>query len=409
MNNAVNGGAVFGAPRDQTPYEEPVSAEFENAWPEPSMPSNMSYGHTASSNAARTAVPGDGRSSVMPRDGHAIPPNNDYTVSNTDRRSPGGSPIVSSSNGVSATPAMGETLAQRRRDTIKRCTDETKRLGRQLLFGMTTSLMLQSVPLPPDCDLDPSVLHTVSSSRNKRTRSRSFTLASHVWKHASLGNSVRVNQRVYALDLFHTWAQLAVHMSLSSLVVLGDAIITAVSKQPSLSRGRDTAAIHRDLVMFASGLASCNGKTACVRAAALIVPNVDSPKESEGRLSICSHGVPVPVSNYMVPDVNFKSGVPITLDMAWPEYRVAIEYDGDHHRTDRKQWSRDQEKRNLLHSRKWIVFVITYANLVDDTARAELAFNVARQLALRGAIFDFRVVAMAMEELADKVLRERRG
>ena len=47
---------------------------------------------------------------------------------------------------------MSETLTQRKREMLKRCTDAAQQLGKPVLFGMTTSLILQSVPLPKDCD-----------------------------------------------------------------------------------------------------------------------------------------------------------------------------------------------------------------------------------------------------------------
>ena len=49
-------------------------------------------------------------------------------------------------------PAMSETLTQRKREILKRCTDAAQQLGKPVLFGMTTSLILQSVPLPKDCE-----------------------------------------------------------------------------------------------------------------------------------------------------------------------------------------------------------------------------------------------------------------
>lgn len=145
----------------------------------------------------------------------------------------------------------------------------------------------------------------------------------------------------------------------------------------------------------------------CVRALPLIMPGVDSPKESEERLSLLTHGIPQPVVNYVVPDMTFRSGAPVTLDLAWPEFKVAIEYDGDHHRTNKTQWRRDQEKRSKLVARQWITFVATAANLADEAACAEFSFNVARALALRGAIFDFQVIAMSIEQLAETRLRRQ--
>ncbi|WP_236029191.1 hypothetical protein [Bifidobacterium miconisargentati] len=240
----------------------------------------------------------------------------------------------------------------------------------------------------------------MSSTKSKRIRVRNSPLRAHTWKAVSVADRVRLNQHVFALDLFHAWAQLAVHVPLPSLVALGDSIITAMARQPSLAKGRDAVGIHRDFVAFADGLSSFNGKTACMRAMALMMPNVDSPKESECRLTLQCHGIPRPVVNYMVPGMSFKSGAPMSLDMAWPEYRVGIEYDGDQHRTDKAQWRRDQEKRDRLRARGWVVFAVTASNFADDSARADLAFSVARQLALRGMEFGFRVVAMTVEQLA---------
>lgn len=75
----------------------------------------------------------------------------------------------------------------------------------------------------------------------------------------------------------------------------------------------------------------------------------------------------------------------MTADMAWPEYRIAVEYDGDYHRTDKAQWGRDQEKRSRPLGRGWMVFVATAASIQDESAAAEFTFAVARVLKLKGA------------------------
>ena len=90
-----------------------------------------------------------------------------------------------------------------------------------------------------------------------------------------------MNQHVFALDLFHVWAQLAPYVSFESLIVLGDAVITATSKQPVLAKDRDAAAIYQDLVKFVEQFTRFRGRPSCVRALPLISPGADSPKESE--------------------------------------------------------------------------------------------------------------------------------
>ncbi|MBT1173187.1 hypothetical protein JS528_07445 [Bifidobacterium sp. MA2] len=295
------------------------------------------------------------------------------------------------------------SLDQRRRDAIRRCTDAARSAGTQLLFGMTTSLALQSAPIPDGCDLDPTLLHTVSSDRTKRVRSGATV--THLWRALPQNGNVRVNRNVYALDLFHTWAQLADHLPLESLIVLGDAIITATARQRALARGRDAAGVHRDLLAFAETLPRFKGKRACLSSIQLIRPGADSPPESRERLSLLRHGLPDMALNHTVPDVAFRSGAAMTLDMAWPQWRVAVEYDGDQHRTDKAQWRRDTEKRDLLRGRDWVIFVATGATLADAGARAEFAFRVARVLTMRGAEFMFRVAEAPIETVIREVRR----
>lgn len=321
-------------------------------------------------------------------------------------------PPLPGEHGEASVPVvtMRQSLAELRRGVLARCVAETKAVGRGLMFGMTTSLALQSIPMPSECDIDPSALHVVSSCKKRRIVRRPSghargALVPHVWGALPQGNNPRVSGNVYALDLRHTWAQLAAHLSLESLVALGDSIVAAMADRPALAQGRDGAAVRAELVRFIPELPKFKGKSACVRAASLIAPNVDSPWETASRLALCRHGIPAPVTNHVVPDLFFQSGAPMTLDMAWPEQRVAVEYDGDHHRTDKTQWRRDQEKRMKLGGHDWTVLTVTADTLRTESSRAEFAFIVARHLMARKADFIFHPIAMTVEQLADRMLR----
>ncbi len=101
-------------------------------------------------------------------------------------------------------PAMSETLTQRKREMLKRCTDAAQQLGKPVLFGMTTSLILQSVPLPKDCDLNATELHTVSDSHRTRIRAVVPPTTPHIWKPLSTAHNARINKHVHALNLVHT-------------------------------------------------------------------------------------------------------------------------------------------------------------------------------------------------------------
>lgn len=183
---------------------------------------------------------------------------------------------------------------------------------------------------------------------------------------------------------------------LEELVILAEAIITAISK----SSGRYPRLVLSSLREFIDNAPYFLRKTACRTALQLVKANVLSPKESKARLVLLRHGLPDAEVNCHVDRAMFDSGKPMSLDIAWKHFKVAVEYDGDHHRTDKHQWRRDRKKRDRLRQLGWTIIVITVDDIRDEVACAEFALNVARELTLRGCDVDFRVIAMTVEELA---------
>lgn len=43
------------------------------------------------------------------------------------------------------------------------------------------------------------------------------------------------------------------------------------------------------------------------------------------------------------------------LDVGWEEFKVAVEYDGDHHRKDRRQYVKDIGRIRMLEQMDWII------------------------------------------------------
>jgi very-short-patch-repair endonuclease len=80
--------------------------------------------------------------------------------------------------------------------------------------------------------------------------------------------------------------------------------------------------------------------------------------ETRLRLILVFAGLPQPAVQYEVPAANAR------LDLAYPELKVAIEYDGDHHR-ERRQFQRDVARLNRLRMAGWIVLRFT----ADDVLR----------------------------------------
>lgn len=85
-------------------------------------------------------------------------------------------------------------------------------------------------------------------------------------------------------------------------------------------------------------------------------PGAQSPKESWLRVVLIGAGLPRPQTQ--IPVLS-ERGFPIAyLDLGWPDLMVAVEYDGDHHRTDRYQYVKDIRRRELLERMGWIIITI---------------------------------------------------
>ncbi|KWX68322.1 endonuclease domain-containing protein, partial [Mycobacterium sp. NAZ190054] len=120
-----------------------------------------------------------------------------------------------------------------------------------------------------------------------------------------------------------------------------------------------------------------------------LLPLVDggaaSLQESRIRLWLLDCGFPRPQTQIPI----LEGTRPVAfLDMGWPDYKVAVEYDGDHHRKNREQYVKDIARARMLEERGWIVIrVIAEDRPAQWLARTESA------LASRGC----RVTATEMQ------------
>lgn len=87
---------------------------------------------------------------------------------------------------------------------------------------------------------------------------------------------------------------------------------------------------------------------------------VESPKETETRLLLIANGLPEPVVQYEVWAGELLLG---RTDLAYPDLKIAFEYEGDGHRTDKGQWRKDIQRQRHLEGEGWIVIRLTQADL----------------------------------------------
>jgi hypothetical protein len=101
-----------------------------------------------------------------------------------------------------------------------------------------------------------------------------------------------------------------------------------------------------------------------------------SPKETWLRLLLVDAGLPTLTTQIPVVDGYRTLAV---LDMGWPEFGVAVEYDGDHHRSDRRQYVKDQWRLRKLAELGWITIRVIAEDKPEDVIE-----RVRRALLARG-------------------------
>lgn len=151
-------------------------------------------------------------------------------------------------------------------------------------------------------------------------------------------------------------------LSVRELVVLLDALLTGCSHYPGLDEaGRPRLFLHEvETRLDEWGRFRGSGKVG--EALRRAREGVESPKETETRLVIVDLGLPEPEVQFVVRD---GSRFVARVDLAYPELRIAIEYEGDGHRTDKAQWRKDIARQRDLEGCGWLVIRLTQSDLDD--------------------------------------------
>ncbi len=104
------------------------------------------------------------------------------------------------------------------------------------------------------------------------------------------------------------------------------------------------------------------GWRAMLRAVELAGVGAESPQESRARVRLVLAGLPRPRTQWVVSD---WGRFVARLDLAWPDYRVAVEYDGLWH-DDPDQFHADRRRLNQLVGGDWIILHLTAKRLRED-------------------------------------------
>jgi hypothetical protein len=131
-----------------------------------------------------------------------------------------------------------------------------------------------------------------------------------------------------------------------------------------------------DVLLLAKRYPGARGLRRLRAALPLVDGGAASPKETWLRLLLIDAGFPRPVTQIPISD----GWRPVRiLDMGWEDLKVAAEYDGDQHRTNRKQYVKDLRCQQELQRLGWIV-----VRVVAEDRKADVINRVDDAFKLRG-------------------------
>ena len=111
-----------------------------------------------------------------------------------------------------------------------------------------------------------------------------------------------------------------------------------------------------DIELAAEHHASRRGIRQARTIIALVDPGAESPRETWLRLVVVRAGYPPPQTQYAV--LNEYGALIGEVDMAWPELKIALEYEGQHH-TDPVTLRKDIQRADEMMENGWIVIRVT--------------------------------------------------
>ncbi|WP_382307570.1 DUF559 domain-containing protein [Herbiconiux sp. UC225_62] len=233
-----------------------------------------------------------------------------------------------------------------------RCRSFALRMPRDAAFSHTTAALLHGIPVPERFEHEAAV-HVVVPGTRRAVGARDI----HGHEMHLPPTDVVHRQSLPITSVERTWCDLGAVLDRIGLLAAGDRIL--FHDDPLASRESLAAAV--DCYRARRGIRALRATLP------LLSDRAESPRESQLRLLLVDAGFPTPEVNL---DIRDPIGQKIArVNLAYPAWKVAIEYEGDHHRTDQKQWRRDIARTRALQALGWTVIRVTLADLV---APAEL-------------------------------------
>lgn len=137
-------------------------------------------------------------------------------------------------------------------------------------------------------------------------------------------------------------------------------IVEAVAHIDALLHGG--TARPAELAAYLAARGGRRGSRRFAEALRLVDPGAESLAESRLRVRLVLAGLPRPVTQHVI---ERHGRFVARVDLAWPEFKVAVEYDGLWHH-DPDQFHRDRHRLNQIVGEGWIVLHVTSRRVAQD-------------------------------------------
>jgi len=254
-------------------------------------------------------------------------------------------------------------------DLRSRCHAYQCRMPPHQVFSHVTAALLYGIPLPWRLQTDPR-LHVLV--HEVRCSPRMAGVVGHQSQDSPA--SGRLIDGLPVTSPVSTWMQLGAVLTERELIAAGDYLVSTTLERPvplaTLQELRDSVAAgkrHRGIRRLRNALPR-------------VRTGVESPKETEVRLIVVDAGLPEPVTNFTIRD---SAGHHVArIDLAFLDYRVGLDYEGDVHRLDLRQFRKDITRVEDVRDLDWRLIRLT----ADDLAAGgrTVVARTERNLRARG-------------------------
>jgi hypothetical protein len=249
---------------------------------------------------------------------------------------------------------------------LDRCATLASALPPHIFFSGVSAAALTGIPVPLRFEptKDPLIEVTVEDParaiRRPGVRGRKLTV---------MATDIEFRGGIRLTTPARTWCDLAPLLTLAELVAAGDFLVFHERRMETVDTLAAAVAAHPGR----------RWRPKLKRALGLLSDHSESPKESELRVIVVTHGLPVPLINV---SIYTDSGRFVArVDVLFEDFGEILEYQGDHHRSDVRQWRRDRIRESELESMGYHVTEVVAEDLTDP---AKLVRRISGNLRRRG-------------------------